>query len=281
MLRLLIIDDESTIRTGVATYFPWASLGIEVAGACRDGLEALALMETTRVDLVLCDIGMPRMNGIAFAEAVRERQLASGRGYPCDIVFISAHKDFDYAKRAIELGVREYIVKPAGYEELFDVFSKLARERQIASEREAAREAAAQPIAAESAPVPSPSLAERTRRLIEADLAAITLPAAAEKLGMSPNYLSAKLRQECGKTFSDLLLEARMARASILLQDPASRVGQVARLVGYANTKSFIRAYRLSFGGPPTAIRRSNAIAKAQAESQPPLERRHEEDSHA
>jgi YesN/AraC family two-component response regulator len=253
MLRLLIIDDESTIRTGVATYFPWASLGIEVAGACRDGLEALALMETTRVDLVLCDIGMPRMNGIAFAEAVR------GRGYPCDIVFISAHKDFDYAKRAIELGVREYIVKPAGYEELFDVFSKLVRERQLASERQHAseRQLAGQPTAPESAPAPSPTLAARTRRLIEADLAAITLPAAAEKLGMSPNYLSAKLRQECGRTFSDLLLEARMARASVILQDPASRVGQVARLVGYANTKSFIRAYRLSFGGPPTAIRRS------------------------
>ncbi len=267
MLRLLIIDDESTIRTGVATYFPWASLGIEVAGACRDGLEALALMETTRVDLVLCDIGMPRMNGIAFAEAVR------GWGYPCDIVFISAHKDFDYAKRAIELGVREYIVKPAGYEELFEVFSKLVRERTLARERQLANERQSAAPAPESAPAPSPSLPERTRRLIEADLAAITLPAAAEKLGMSPNYLSAKLRQECGKTFSDLLLEARMARASILLQDPASRVGQVARLVGYANTKSFIRAYRLSFGGPPTAVRRSNAIAKAQAGSRPPLER--------
>ena len=268
MLRLLIIDDESTIRTGVATYFPWASLGIEVAGACRDGLEALALMETTPVDLVLCDIGMPRMNGIAFVEAAR------ARGYRCDIVFISAHKDFDYAKRAIELGVREYIVKPAGYEELFDVFSKLVRERQLASERQFAseRQLAGQPPAAESAPAQSPSLAERTRRLIEADLAAITLPAAAEKLGMSPNYLSAKLRQECGRTFSDLLLEARMARASVILQDPASRVGQVARLVGYANTKSFIRAYRLSFGGPPTAIRRSQAIAKAEANGQPPAE---------
>ncbi len=254
MLRLLIIDDESTIRTGVATYFPWASLGIEVAGACRDGLEALALMETTPVDLVLCDIGMPRMNGIAFVEAAR------GRGYRCDIVFISAHKDFDYAKRAIELGVREYIVKPAGYEELFEVFSKLVREREFAPPT----------TAAETAPAPSLTLAERTRRLIEADLAAITLPAAAEKLGMSPNYLSAKLRQECGRTFSDLLLEARMARASVILQDPASRVGQVARLVGYANTKSFIRAYRLSFGGPPTAIRRSQTIAKAQAEGTPP-----------
>lgn len=249
MLRLLIIDDESTIRTGVATYFPWASLGIEVAGACRDGLEALALMETTPVDLVLCDIGMPRMNGIAFVEAAR------GRGYRCDIVFISAHKDFDYAKRAIELGVREYIVKPAGYEELFDVFSKLVRERQLASERQFAserqhaseRQLAGQPTAPESAPAPSPTLAAQTRRLIEADLAAITLPAAAEKLGMSPNYLSAKLRQECGRTFSDLLLEARMARA-----------------------------YRLSFGGPPTAIRRSQAIAKANAESRPPQENRHE-----
>jgi len=260
MLRLLIIDDELTIRTGVATYFPWASLGIEVAGACRDGLEALALMEKTAIDLVLCDIGMPRMNGIAFAEAVRER------GYRCDIVFISAHKDFDYAKRAIELGVREYIVKPAGYEELFEVFSKLADKRRLEDERALAERAAA-PDAARS---PNASLAERARRLIEADLATITLPAAAKKLCISPNYLSAKLRQECGSTFSALLLEARMTRASILLQDPAARVGNVARLVGYANTKSFIRAYRLSFGASPTAIRRSQASAKANTESQAP-----------
>ncbi len=235
MLRLLIIDDEAAIRAGISAYFPWASLGIEVAATCQDGLEALAAMETTKFDLVLCDIRMPRMDGIAFAEKVRER------GYPCDIVFISAYKDFAYAKKAIELGAREYIVKPAGYEELNEVFSKIVKERA----------ATAHP----DSPAQPASLAERTLRIFRQDLADICLSSIAVKLNMSPNYLSAKLHQETGRTFSELLLDARMKEAERLLADPANRVGAISALVGYANPKSFIRAFRLYFGCSPTAYR--------------------------
>ena len=238
MLRLLIIDDEAAIRAGISAYFPWASLGIEVAATCQDGLEALAAMETTKFDLILCDIRMPRMDGIAFAEKVRER------GYPCDIVFISAHKDFAYAKKAIELGAREYIVKPAGFDELNEVFSKIVKERA----------ASAEPDRPEN-PAPTASLAERATRLFERNLVNISLPSIASKLNMSPNYLSAKLHQETGKTFSELLLDARMKKAERLLADPANRVGAISALVGYANTKSFIRAFRLYFGSSPTAFR--------------------------
>ncbi|HWR11852.1 MAG TPA: response regulator [Rectinemataceae bacterium] len=250
MLRLLIIDDESAIRAGISAYFPWSSLGIEVAATCQDGLEALAVMEKATFDLILCDIRMPRMDGIQFAEKVRER------GYPCDIVFISAYKDFAYAKKAIELGAREYIVKPAGFDELNEVFSKIAKERAVSAERaaNAERNASAEPDRQES-PVPTASLAERATRLFERDLVNISLPSIASKLNMSPNYLSAKLHQETGKTFSELLLDARMKKAERLLANPANRVGAISALVGYANTKSFIRAFRLYFGSSPTAFR--------------------------
>jgi len=252
MLRLLIIDDEAAIRAGISAYFPWASLGIEVAATCQDGLEALAAMETTKFDLILCDIRMPRMDGIAFAEKVRER------GYPCDIVFISAHKDFAYAKKAIELGAREYIVKPAGYEELNEVFSKIVKERAAAAAAAASNGASAN-ATTEAAhpgnPAQPASLAERTLRLFRQDLADICLSSIAVKLNMSPNYLSAKLHQETGRTFSELLLDARMKEAERLLADPANRVGAISALVGYANPKSFIRAFRLYFGCSPTAYR--------------------------
>ena len=258
MLRLLIIDDESAIRSGISAYFPWASLGIEVASTCQDGLEALSIMERTKPDLILCDIRMPRMDGISFVEKVRER------GYPCDIVFISAHKDFEYAKRAIELGVREYIVKPAGYEELNETFSKIVRERAakgVGQGQPAGFGAALGLVAADSsAQTPSaaaqpPSLADRALRLFEDDLINVSLSSIAEKLAMSPNYLSARLHQETGRTFSDLLCEARMRRAKLLLADPRSRVGRISAMVGYASTKSFIRAFRLHFGSSPTAFR--------------------------
>jgi len=237
MLRLLIVDDETAIRTGISAYFPWASLGIEVAATARDGAEALQIMEKESIDLVLCDIRMPRMDGIEFAALVRER------GYPCEIVFISAHKDFDYAKRAIELGVREYIVKPAGYEELSEAFTRIVGER-------AAREAAPG-----ADPQASSELAGRVSRIMDRDLSGACLPAVAARLSMSPNYLSAKLQKETGKTFSHFLAEARMERARILLSDPANRVGQISALVGYANPKSFIRAFRQHFGESPTSYR--------------------------
>ncbi|HWP69342.1 MAG TPA: response regulator [Rectinemataceae bacterium] len=250
MLRLLIIDDESAIRTGITAYFPWANLGIEVVAVCQDGLEALAVMETTSFDLILCDIRMPRMDGIKFAETVRDR------GYPCDIVFISAHKDFSYAKRAIELGVREYIVKPAGYEELNEVFSKIAKEHSVkASTRTAGQSLSLSGQSESASSIQGTSLADRTAQLFEQDLVNICLSSIAGKLNISPNYLSAKLHQETGKTFSELLLDARMRRARFLLADPANRVGRISALVGYANTKSFIRAFRLYFGSSPTVFR--------------------------
>ncbi len=249
MLRLLIIDDESAIRSGISAYFPWASLGIEVAATCQDGMEALAILEQTKPDLILCDIRMPRMDGISFVEKVRER------GCPCDIVFISAHKDFEYAKKAIELGVREYIVKPAGYEELNETFSKIVRERAAKTANQAQAAGAGLAGAPSASTAPGPSLADRALRLFEEDLVNVSLSSIAEKLAMSPNYLSARLHQETGRTFSDLLCEARMRRAKMLLANPSSRVGRISAMVGYASAKSFIRAFRLHYGSSPTAYR--------------------------
>jgi YesN/AraC family two-component response regulator len=276
MFRLLIVDDEFAIRNGIASYFPWAGLGIEVGAVCQDGLEALARTRAERFDFILCDIRMPRMDGIAFIEALR------ARGSDADVVFISAHKDFEYAKRAIDLGVKHYIVKPAGYEELNEVFSRLAKEREakLLAARDEAGAAAASEAAAgagagtiagagagaaaatvgasAAAPAAAPrgqSLAERLALLLEGDLRGLCLATASSLLGLSPNYLSTRLRAETGKTFSELLADARMARARRLLSDRSNRVADVAALVGYADCKSFIRAFGHRYGKPPSAFR--------------------------
>jgi two-component system, response regulator YesN len=250
MLRLLIVDDEYGIRTGIASYFPWASLGIEVVDSCQDGEEALSRMAEESVDIVLCDIRMPKMDGIRFARALRER------GYRCDIVFMSAYKDFEYAKQAIELGVKNYIVKPAGYEELLEVFSKLAREIG-AREAEELRSPSASGDSGDGPGSSSGGLAlpERLALLFERELKDLALTTAAERLGMSPNYLSARLRKETGKTFSELLMDARMKRAKELLANREYRVGEIGSLVGYVNSKSFIRAFKAYYGSSPSESR--------------------------
>ncbi len=256
MVRLLILDDEFGIRTGIASYFPWAALGIEVAATCENGFEALEFLAKNPVDLVLCDIRMPRMDGIRFAQLVRERR------HPCEIVFISAHKDFEYAKKALELGVRNYIVKPAGYEELREVFAKLMHERETGATPGGTQLAAPETPPAPAAepethriPATCESLAERVFGLFEKNLKDICLTGVARDLGLSPNYLSARLHAETGKTFSELLTETRMERAKTLLADRDLRVHEISALVGYASAKSFIRAFRCHFGTSPTGLR--------------------------
>jgi two-component system response regulator YesN len=248
MLHLLIVEDEAGIREGIAQYFPWSQVGIQVAATCRNGAEALAYVSKHHVDLVLCDVRMPEVDGIQFAETLRRWQI------PCEIVFISAHKDFEYARRAMELGVKSYIVKPAGYEELYAVFSRIVHERAAAAATEvAAPEPAAE---AEAAGDTDLGLAERTAMLLERDLANVKLTSVARELGMSPNHFSSRFHRETGRTFTSFLQEARLSRARDLLAGP-HHIYEISRKVGYASVKSFTRAFRGRFGAPPQAYRKA------------------------
>ncbi|HUX22050.1 MAG TPA: response regulator [Spirochaetia bacterium] len=242
MYKLVVVDDEEGIRTGVSNYFPWASIGIEVEAVCQDGIEALEVLSRAKIDFVLCDVRMPQMDGIRFAEIVRDRR------YPCRIVFISAHKDFEYARRAIELGVTHYIVKPAGYEELREVFVRLIGELR---ERESGGSVGSEGGLEEAKLREEDSLAARIALLVARNLRGAKLTSIASELGLSANHFSFRFHQETGITFSQFLLDARMERAAQLLRRPGARVYEVSAEVGYLNSKSFIRAFKAKYGISP------------------------------
>ena len=128
MIRLLIVDDEQITREGLKTFVPWAQYGIEVAGEATDGLDALRAAQDIRPDIILCDVRMPRMNGIDFAFKVKEMLPR------CGLVFISGYSDQEYLKAAIRLGAVDYVEKPLDLEDLGRVMQGLAK--QIKSERE-------------------------------------------------------------------------------------------------------------------------------------------------
>ena len=81
----------------------------------------------------------------------------------------------------------------------------------------------------------------------------VTLSALAARFSYHPNYVSTLLRQETGKTFSELLLEQRMDRAAILLKGTDLSVAEVARTLGYLNTSNFHKAFRAHYGMTPRA----------------------------
>lgn len=119
MYSLLLVDDEPLIRRGIARIVDWASLGIDQIFEAGDGEEALEIVRSRPVNLVLTDIVMPFMDGIELAGILH-------RDYPeISVVIATGHEDFEYARQSIDLGVCSYILKPIGAKNLYAKMSEI------------------------------------------------------------------------------------------------------------------------------------------------------------
>lgn len=134
VFSVLIVDDERATREGLAARVLWEDLGMRVVGLAEDGRMAVRMVAEHRPDIVLTDVRMPRMDGIALATAIRESAPAT------EVVFLSGYSDREYLLSAIKLRAFDYVEKPVSLDELTATLrglrDKLAQER---GERDAAR----------------------------------------------------------------------------------------------------------------------------------------------
>ncbi|WP_019120924.1 response regulator [Brevibacillus massiliensis] len=129
MYKMMIVEDEPWIRRGLEKAIPWEELCIQYVGHARNGVEALQVFETYKPDLVLTDIKMPKMDGLAMIEKIIELSDHTPK-----FIIISGYNDFEYAKRAIKYGVVDYILKPIDPNELkasiIHIISKIRDEKR-------------------------------------------------------------------------------------------------------------------------------------------------------
>ena len=109
-MRVLLADDHGIVRRGLRSLLEEA--GVSVVAEAADGLEAIRLTEEHRPDLVILDIGMPKLNGIEVA--ARSQKLDR----PPGVIILSMHADESYIIRALAAGARAYLLKDATDEDL-------------------------------------------------------------------------------------------------------------------------------------------------------------------
>ncbi|WP_219638875.1 response regulator [Cohnella sp. CFH 77786] len=140
MYSVLLVDDEPRAIEGLQLFVDWERLGFRVCGTCENGEEALETIRVKAPDVVVTDIRMPGMDGLDLIGRLR----AESDSAP-EIVVLSAYGEFAYAKRALQLGVRHYLLKPIIGEEaaevLGEVRSRLESRRSGAAGGEAEWEA--------------------------------------------------------------------------------------------------------------------------------------------
>lgn len=119
MYRVLLVDDEILIREAISQNTKWEELGYELAGTCKNGQEAIEFLESAPVDLVLTDIYMPYVDGIELAGYIYEHCKDTR------VVIISGYDEFEYAKKALQYRVVEYILKPVTAMELSELLTRI------------------------------------------------------------------------------------------------------------------------------------------------------------
>jgi len=122
-MKILIIDDETIVRMGIRYAIPWEEYGYEIVGEASNGLEALELAKKYKPEIVLTDIVMPEMNGLDFIEKIKNELPFS------KFIIFSCHDDIEFYRKAIKLGVREYIQKSClTPQEILQAVNEIAKE---------------------------------------------------------------------------------------------------------------------------------------------------------
>lgn len=112
MLKVMLIDDEQNILTGLCYLIDWNCMGFEICGTFQNPAQALEQAPKLCPDLIITDIEMPGTSGLDLIATLREDLPKSL------FVILSAYEEFQYAKRAVELGAFQYLLKPLSAEEL-------------------------------------------------------------------------------------------------------------------------------------------------------------------
>ncbi len=130
MQTLLIVEDEKLIRQGIRVMVQRSGVPVENIIECGNGLMALEVLKSQKVDVMFTDIRMPKMDGIELVKAMQELP------HQPLTVAISGYDDFSYAVEMMRGGVSEYLLKPVDRESLKTILEKLEQEVEAAHEEE-------------------------------------------------------------------------------------------------------------------------------------------------
>jgi two-component system response regulator YesN len=264
MIKLLIAEDVKTVLETLVRSIQWESLGITLLGAVENGEEVLARLDREEPDLLLTDIGMPKMNGLELIEAVKARKP--------DIrcIILSGLNEFEHARQAIKLQVLEFVLKPIDPSEIEKVLSRAVQmlhkereeHRRLALAEQAAKEKL--PNLLEALPSGEWSGSLKKKKLVEQAIQYVkeeytrrelALSDVAASVGLSDKYLNLLFKEVTGMTINHSIIRLRMEEAARLLKDPAIKIYEICERIGYADQDHFRESFKKQFGLTPTEYR--------------------------
>lgn len=228
MYRVVIIDDEAIIVEGLRRVVDWKAYSCAVAATASGAVSGAAVIREVKPDILFTDIRMPDGDGLTMLAGVKSE-------FPrMQVTVLTGYRDFEYAQTAVRLGVSRLLLKPSRMDEINEALAAMTA--NLSGE-----------VEAEEAPAPAAGsfLTRQALTYIGANYARkLTLQDVADHCYVSQWHLSKLLNKYAGGSFYDLLNDARVKEAKLLLSDPALKIGDICERVGYSDPAHFARVFK-------------------------------------
>lgn len=258
-MKVLLVDDEIVALNSLKKRFDWLRFGYTDVLTAECIEEAKNNLQTESVDLLLCDIEMPGENGLDLVIYSKEHYPA----LPC--IMVTCHAEFPYIQKALRNGVRDYLLKPVCEEELYDLLTKIEREKTEQKEQQKCykmvqqhtlkqemKEASMNKILADSSEKRIQQVQEYIEQHLQEPIAVGDL---AGHVFINAQYLMRIFKKETGKSITEYITDRRIHLAGKLLRETEHTIHFISDCVGFESSSYFIRVFKRQTGYSPGEYR--------------------------
>lgn len=274
MYKVLIVDDEPIICEGLKKSVHWEKFNCEVAGTAQNGLEGLEQMRRLSPDILISDISMNNMDGLAMVAAIRSE-------FPkVEVCLLTGYRNFEYAQRAIKLGVTRFLLKPSRMDEIEEAITAMTENLRSSGnlgeeiiddlwDMRSEQERYLYETFIRTRPLEEPGAENRVKGtdansyvLKEALLYILanythklSLQDVAENCFVSSWHLSKLLNHYTGRGFFEIINVIRLDKARELLSTTHDRIQDISEAVGFQDVAHFSRIFKSYIGCSPKEYR--------------------------
>lgn len=263
-MKILLVDDNISTTNLLKKSINWEELNIDTVKTANSATEAEVLLAEEAVDIIICDIEMPGVNGLDFMK----KQRALGNNAIC--LFLTAYAEFEYAKQAIEVNSTEYILKPFSLEEIIEKMRsavKLCEERSqnsnyikygkvwVENQNTLSSVEKKKLLAAEEE---NKGIQKVKSYIKDHYTEKIGLNDLAQHVGYNPSYLSTLFKKHEGVPPLDYLNITRINQAKIFLAASDFSISDIAMMVGFNSVSYFNHMFKSTVNQTPGEYRISH-----------------------
>ena len=254
-MNVILVDDEEVAVNALKRRVDWKKYGVDEVYIAYSMHEAQGVFREKVIDVMLSDIEMPQGSGLDLFEWVKTY-------YPAvECVYVTCHPEFDYMRKALQLGSADYILKPIDYAELDEVLSQLVERVRRQRRIESIPAEIMQKAEGDEENRPKNDVVGTVKRYVREHIQEdIYIADIAKQVFLNEQYLMRMFKKTTGVSILEFITNERLWLAKELLVNTGHPINRVADMVGYGNYSYFTKIFKRHTGMTPQTFRQERGL---------------------